>query len=64
MHIRHQLLQLFFRHHLAVEQMHFALRVLGEARIVRHHADGGAFAVQVSAATPSRLRRCANPGFR
>ena len=38
--------------------------VLGEARIVRHHADGRAFAVQVLQAVPSRLRRCANPGFR
>ena len=39
MYIRHQLLQLFFRHHLAIEKMHFALGVPGEPRIVRHHAD-------------------------
>ena len=46
-HVRHELLQLFFRDDLAVEQVDFALGVLGEARIVGHHADGRAFAMQV-----------------
>ena len=45
LHFSQQLLQLFFRHDFAVEQMHFALRVLGKARVVRHHADRRAVAV-------------------
>ena len=38
--------KIFFGDHLAVEQMHFAVGKLGEARIVRDHADGGAVLVQ------------------
>src|SRR5947207_3926751 len=47
LHFRQQLFQLFLRYHLAIEQMHFALSVLSEAWIVRHHADGRALAVQI-----------------
>src|SRR4029077_6474079 len=42
-----QLLELVLRHDLAAEQVPLALGVLGKTRIVRHHADGRAFAVQV-----------------
>ena len=35
MHFRHPFLEFFFRDYLAVKQMHLALRVLGEPRIVR-----------------------------
>ena len=44
----HQLLQFFFGDNFAVEEMDFALGVLGKARVVRHHADGRAFAVQIA----------------
>jgi len=37
MHVRHEFLQFFFRHHLAVEQMHFLLGMFGKARIVGDH---------------------------
>ena len=43
----HELLQFFLGHYLAVEEVHFSLRVLGEARIVRDHADGRALAMQI-----------------
>ncbi len=41
------MLQLALRDHLAVEQMDLPVRMRGEARIVCHHADRCAFAVQV-----------------
>src|SRR6476646_7749773 len=39
LHFFRELLELVFRDDLAVEEVHFTLGVLGEARIVRHHAD-------------------------
>ena len=45
--LRHKLLQLFFGHNFAVEEMDFALSMFGKPRIVRHHADGRAVAMQV-----------------
>ena len=42
-----KLVELAFADDLAVEQVNFALGVGGEARIVRHHADGRAFAMQL-----------------
>jgi hypothetical protein len=47
-HIRQELLEFFFRHNFAVEQVHLPLGVLGEPRIVRHHANGRALAVKIS----------------
>jgi hypothetical protein len=47
LHFFSELLQLVLRDDLAVEQVHLALGVLGETRIVRHHANRRAFAVQV-----------------
>src|ERR1700722_2310921 len=45
--ICHELLQFFFGDNFAVEQMYFPLRVLREARIVRHHTDCCPFAMKV-----------------
>src|SRR5215471_14544101 len=47
LHFFSELPEFVFGYHLAVEQMHFALRVLGKARIVRHHANRRSFAMQI-----------------
>ena len=44
-HFLGQLLQLIFRDDLPIEQVHFALRMLGKTRIVRHHANRRSFTV-------------------
>src|SRR4051794_9318953 len=43
----HQFLELFFGDDLAVEKVNLPLRMCRKPRIVRHHADGGALAVQL-----------------
>ena len=45
--ILHQLVKLIFGDDFTVEQMNFPLGLFYESRVVRHHADGGAFAVQI-----------------
>src|ERR1035437_10508605 len=42
-----ELSQLVDRDYLSIEQMDLAIGVLGKARIVRHHADGRALAMQI-----------------
>jgi hypothetical protein len=43
----HQPFAFFLSDDLAVEEMDFAFSVRREARIVRHHADGRAVAMQI-----------------
>ena len=47
LHFFGELPELVLGNHFSVKQVHFTLRMFGEARIVGHHADGRAFAVEV-----------------
>ena len=45
--LRHELLQFFFGHDLAIEEVNFALCMFGKAWIVGDHADGGTVTMEL-----------------